>query len=208
VGREITSLLAGGFALGEDVLGLAENNVDVWIDFSSPEGCLNLLKKIEVPVVIGTTGFTTSDLTAIEAYAKTTPVLLSSNMSPGMNVAQKLLSQLPSPEQFACDVVLEESHHKNKKDAPSGTAKQILAVLKEAGFDRVETHVTRAGAIRGYHAVRLINDDEELMISHRVENRTVFARGALLAAGFLLKKAPVPKVYSMKDVFSAEEKEM
>jgi 4-hydroxy-tetrahydrodipicolinate reductase len=223
IGTEISGLLSGGYAIHRDLFELADAVADskmtksidgvevrlfnesprepvhVWIDFSVPAACMKLLEEAQAPIVIGTTGFSAWEREKIEQYSRKFPVLLASNMSPGMNVLLELLDHLPSPESFPCRAVLEESHHKNKKDAPSGSALTMLEVLKSKDYADVDVHVTRAGSIRGYHSVRLISDDEEIVISHRVENRTVFARGSLLAAQFLLQDR-TPRIYSMKDV--------
>lgn len=204
MGQELTALLRDGFSVENDTL-LFSNDVSlaqVWVDFSQPEGTVSLLEKIQAPVVIGTTGFTGAQLERIHHYAKTQPVLLSSNMSPGMNLVLKILKDIP-PLSSGFDAVVSEIHHKKKKDAPSGTALSILSVLKEMGYDSVQVESVRAGNVKGVHRVSFIGEDEEFSIEHRVFNRTVFARGALLAAHFILRQKPA--LFTMEDLWTKNE---
>ena len=96
--------------------------------------------------------------------------------------------------------MLLEEHHRHKKDAPSGTAKRIVDVMKTRGYTDFPVHVTRAGGIKGTHSVKLISDMEEIEIRHSVMDRRVFAEGALVAALFLVKQKQ-PGMFSMDQVF-------
>jgi 4-hydroxy-tetrahydrodipicolinate reductase len=173
--------------------------VHVWIDFSRPAGTMALLDKIECPVLIGTTGFTDEQMKRIEQYSANQPVLLAANTSPGMNWLLSVLAENGLPSELGFDAVLFEEHHKNKKDAPSGTAKTLLKVLGNTGYD-VQVQVSRSGDTKGIHTVRFVGDGEEIEITHRVNDRGIFAKGALLGAAFLctVKK---PGMYSMREVF-------
>jgi len=224
VGSEVAALLAPGYRRGPDLLELADavtgsgklvsiegvdcrtledeprEPVHVWVDFSRPEATLKLLETADAPVVIGTTGFTDAELSRVRAYAERHAVLLAPNTSPSLAVVSKLLKQLPKADQWDCEVVLSEEHHKHKKDAPSGTAKRLIAVLAERGFTDPQVQVTRAGEIIGVHTVKLISANEEITIEHRVSQRRVFAEGALAAAAFLARGLS-PRLYSMEEVF-------
>ena len=182
----------------------AREPVHVWIDFSRPAGTVALLNNIDCPIVIGTTGFAETDLTHVRAYSERHPVLLAPNTSPGMNLMMGFLEQLPPSANLGYDVVLAEEHHHHKKDAPSGTAKALLSILEAGGNKPVSVLVTRAGGIRGTHTVKLVSEDEEIVIEHRVMDRSLFARGALLGAHFLMRKKQ-PGLYSMKDVFKKSQ---
>ncbi len=221
MGLEVAALLREGFKKGADLFELCDvvtdsdkySNIEgvdtrsleepprepvhVWIDFSQPDATVSLLAQIDTPVVIATTGFTSSQLKRVEDYAKKRPVLLSSNTSLGMNLMFDLISQLPSDLPF--DARLHEEHHVHKKDAPSGTAKTLLEKLAEAGFKEVPTTVVRAGGTRGIHTLRLVGENEVLEIRHEALDRKIFAQGALLAAAFLVKQQE-PGMYSMKNV--------
>ena len=223
MGLEIAGLLEGGFSIGGDRLELADaiagssrlksiDGVDVrtldekgreplhvWIDFSRPKATLQFLSQLETPIVIGTTGFTEEEVARIGTFAERHPVLLASNTSPGMNQFFRILRDLPDGAFSGWSVALRDEHHIKKLDAPGGTAKTLLALLKQKGFEKVDVQVTRAGGIRGNHSVRFITDEEEFELVHRVMDRRVFARGALQAAHFLARQR-TPRVYSMEEV--------
>ncbi len=224
MGQEIASLLTDGFTLGPDAFELADGitrsgrlqslegmplrtfdeaarePVHVWIDFSRPDGTMALLEKSNCPIVIGTTGFTDAQMEKVEAFAKTTPVLLCPNTSAGMNFLNAMVAQSASLASKEFTVILEEDHHRLKQDSPSGSAKRLLETLGQAGFANPEVHVTRAGSIVGNHRVRFIADGEELVLEHRVTDRRIFAKGALRGAQFLLnqKEARVYRIEEMK----------
>lgn len=176
--------------------------VHVWVDFSRPAATMRLIENLDTPIVIGTTGFSEGELARIREYAHRQPVVLASNTSPGMGLVRKMLSSLPASAAESFSAVLTEEHHRHKKDAPSGSAKTLLSVLEERGFSDVPVNVVRAGAIIGVHEVKLISDEEEIVVTHRVTNRRVFAKGALMAAAFLVGREP--RLYSMDEVL--EEK--
>lgn len=229
VGLEVASLLGtSNYAVGEDWLELADavtgsgkltsiegvdcrtledeprDLVHVWIDFSRPEATLKLLETIDAPVVIGTTGFTEAQLAEVRAFSQKHAVLLAPNTSPSLTVVTKLLGQLPKASDWKCEVVVCDEHHTHKKDSPSGTAKKLIAVLAERGFTEPQVQVTRAGEIIGVHTVKLISANEQITIEHRVNQRQVFAEGALAAAAFLARGVS-PRLYTMEEVFFPEQ---
>ena len=223
VGRELTSLLSDDFALGGDRFefcdGISQNKrlqsidgiavrsltdparepVHVWIDFSRPEATLALLKTIQEPIVIGTTGFSESEFRDIQSYAKKHPVLLTSNTSPGMNLMMSMLEQIPGASHMRYDVLASEIHHRGKKDSPSGTLKTLLDILQAQGFKQVQVQTARVGDEKGTHTVSFFSDDEELTVTHRVNQRRVFARGALIAARFIAQQKK-PGLYRFQDM--------
>ncbi len=176
--------------------------VHAWIDFSRPEGTMALLETIDTPVVIGTTGFTDAHLKRIEEYSARHPVLLSANTGPGMNVVFSMLRSLPVAEKMSWvnSVELFDEHHRHKKDSPSGTAKTLLKLLAEKHFTQVHVNAVRAGSNIGLHSIRWISDEEEIEIKHKVFDRAAFARGAILAAAFLVKQTSA-RMYSMEEVY-------
>jgi len=173
--------------------------VHVWIDFSRPEVTLSLLGNLKCPMVIGTTGFTEAQLEKLREYSKSRALLLAPNTSPGMALLRNMLRALPDTLSEHFQLVLAEDHHSKKVDSPSGTAKQLKALLAERGLEAGPVQVTRAGNIVGTHTIRLISGEEELEITHRAYDRRVFARGALEAAAFLVDAKP--GWYSMEDVY-------
>jgi 4-hydroxy-tetrahydrodipicolinate reductase len=193
---------------------------DVMIDFSLPQAslaALNWCVAQRVPLVIGTTGFSDNQLAQIAAASQQIPVLLSANMSLSVNVLFKV-SALVAQALRHSEVEISESHHRYKKDAPSGTALKLgqevagargLEFAKVAKFDRtghdnsirgadeIGFQVIRGGDIVGKHTVAFITDGEELSLTSEITNRSSFAHGAIVAAKFLVKQ--LPGQYSMCD---------
>lgn len=185
---------------GVDVRTLDEPErepVHAWIDFSRPDATVKLLGTLQTPIVIATTGFSREQRTLVEQYAQRNRVCLAPNTSPGMSLLDGLLSQGPPAEGFT--VVLEETHHAAKKDAPSGTALWIAETLRAKGYEPSQVLSVRAGGVPGEHRIRFVSQDEELEITHRVWNRRVFARGALEAVALLLRKKD-PGLYTIRQL--------
>jgi 4-hydroxy-tetrahydrodipicolinate reductase len=197
-------------------------DIDVVIDFSHPNFSMQVLdycNKHNKPMVIGTTGFDDEQLENIKLMANNIPVLYSSNMSMSVNILFKLANML-AKELADFEVEILESHHRYKKDAPSGTALKIGEVIANAkglelkdiakfnryGIDcqrepnEIGFSVIRGGDIIGRHQLMFINDGETLSVTSEITNRDTFARGALLAVEFLVKQTK--GFYSMLDVIS------
>jgi 4-hydroxy-tetrahydrodipicolinate reductase len=215
--------------LGQTISGLtiqsdldaALANCDVLIDFTRPEGSLTHLQacsKHRVAAVIGTTGFSADQLDEIDRVTETTAVVLSPNMSLGVNLTAKLVAMASRSLGMDADVEVFEAHHKLKVDAPSGTALMLGRVVAEARgqvFDEVAVYdrhgntgerqagtigfsVLRAGDIVGDHTVFLALNGERIEISHKSSSRATYAQGAIRAAKFLVGKKS--GLYSMADV--------
>lgn len=203
-------------------LGKILEKPDVVIDFTVPKATLNLLdeaKKIKTALVIGTTGFTDDQKQRIEETAKSIPIVLSPNMSLGVNILFKLVDEVTKAlKGKGYDVEILEIHHRFKKDAPSGTAKRLAEIVVEnLGKDLDETAVYgrkgfvgkrkadeigimsgRMGDVVGDHTVFFATTGERLELTHRATSRKTFARGAIVAAKWLVGKEP--GLYSMFDV--------
>jgi 4-hydroxy-tetrahydrodipicolinate reductase len=227
MGLEVAALLTPFFAIEGDSLELADavanshrlkhiegvtvrtlaepprDAVHVWIDFSRPEASLRLLESVNVPVLVATTGFTKEEQARLEKCAERIPVLLAPNTSPGMNLLMRLLRELPAAGSLPFDLAVDEEHHRGKKDSPSGTTKALVETLEGLGYSSIPVTVTRGGSIRGNHTVKILFEEEELRLEHRVTDRSVFARGALLGAHFLARRKK-PGIYRMDHVFSKE----
>lgn len=194
---------------------LSEYEPDAVIDFSVPEGTLNLVEaatRADVPVVTGTTGFEDDSLAVLEEVSTTIPFLKASNFSRGIQALLRALG--PALEALpGYDVELTETHHNGKRDAPSGTAHTILerisrhrefeTVYGREGIqprseDEIGVLVRRAGNVRGEHEIILADNDELLTLSHRAEDRGVFANGAIDAAAWVIDRDP--GWYTMADV--------
>ena len=164
----------------------------VVIDFTSPAASAAhavLCAKYKKPLIIGTTGFDPGQLTRIKKLSKSAPIFLSPNMSPAVNltiaVARLMAAKLPH-----FDVRIIETHHKLKKDAPSGTALKYQAGIKEVYPGEVPVTSVRAGDIVGEHTVLYAGPYERVELTHRAHSRDVFAEGAVRAALWLKDREP------------------
>ncbi|RLM37043.1 4-hydroxy-tetrahydrodipicolinate reductase [Haloarcula sp. Atlit-120R] len=182
---------------------LREYDVDVVVDFAVPEGALTVAEacaETGVPMVVGTTGFDEDGLARLQDASEVIPLLKATNFSQGIQVLQRLVSEaVDTLEDY--DLELMETHHNRKVDAPSGTATSILDVIQEERdvepvygreghapreADEIGVFARRAGDVRGEHELVLAGNDEVLSLSHRAEDRGVFAAGALDAAAWLV----------------------
>ncbi len=193
----------------------------ILVEFSIPEATLEHLRIVGGAggrAVIGTTGFAAPQREEIARLAAKVPILVSPNMSVGVNLAFKLLAQMAQTLGDEYDVEITEVHHRFKKDAPSGTALRMAEVIAEAlGRDLSRVAVygrqgapgerkrdeigllsLRSGDVVGDHTVTFGNLGERLELTHRAHSRDTFARGAIRAARFIAG-AP-PGLYSMQDV--------
>lgn len=191
--------LAGAFDLtvsgGADTprnLGSAIETADAVIDFTTPAasvGYAALCAKYKKPLVIGTTGFDAGQLTLLKKLSASAPFFLSPNMSPAVNltiaVARLMAAKLPG-----FDVRISETHHKLKKDSPSGTALKYQASIKEVFQGAVPITSVRAGDIVGEHSVLYAGPYERVELVHRAHSRDVFAEGAVRAALWLKGRKP------------------
>lgn len=178
-----------------------EAKADVLIDFSSPAGTMDRLEeclRTGTPLVIGTTGFSAAQRARIEEVSRRIPVLLSANMSRGMNVLFRWIPEVVRALGEGYDLDIVETHHRFKKDAPSGSAKTLAERIEAATGRRATFHAVRSGDVVGEHRVILGALGESIEIVHRAGSREIFARGALEAARWVAK-AP-PGLYSMLDV--------
>lgn len=178
-------------------LCIVDKNPDVWIDFSNHENLDQVIKVVgkgQAPLICGTTGYSAKDFKKLQKLALKVPVMWSGNMSFGIQLLLRMLNVLNQVESYDIQVV--ESHHRNKKDAPSGTGLMIQAEIdkitqknKQKGLRPAPLSV-RGGGIFGEHEVKVMFDEETLEIKHTALNRLVFAKGAVLAAKAIVSKRP------------------
>lgn len=199
---------------------------DVIIDFTYPEATLSLVQKAcskQTPMVIGTTGFTKEDEETFKEAAIKIPIVLSPNMSIGVNVMYKLIADAAQALDDSYDIEISEIHHRHKKDAPSGTALRMGTVLAGARgkslhqvgrFSREGTigprpkeeigiQTLRGGDVVGEHTVIFAGPGERIEVTHRAHSRNNFARGALLAAQWIVNQPP--GLYDMMNVLGLKE---
>lgn len=192
---------------------------DVIIDFSVPQATLAILefaKKNKIPTVIATTGFSDHEMKKIEKYAESVPIFKSANMSYEINLMAKVVSELALKLENA-DIEIVETHHNRKIDSPSGTALILADAINDAldnamsyeynrhakrekrGKKEIGIHSIRGGTEVGKHTVIFFGDNESFEITHNCTSRSVFARGAIKAAEFILHKDC--GLYSMNSLF-------
>ena len=174
-----------------------KENIDLIIDFSSPallEEAIDFSLKKGCKLVSGTTALLTNQISKLKELSKITAVCHSNNFSksvvPFIWASEQLKNSLGD---FDC--VLVEEHNKNKKDAPSGTAKQIADRLN---IDQI--HPIRGGSVSGVHKILFLGMGEEIEITHRAYEKSVFARGALYCAQVLMEKEK--GLYTVESLFN------
>ena len=195
-----------GLKLSDSLTELKEF-YDVVIDFSLPEPSVKAVKECESlgkPITIGTTGFTDEQRQMITDASKRIPILLAPNMSKGVNASLQTISDL-SRLLSDYEVSIEETHHKNKVDSPSGTALKIAEVVANArnikASDINITSYREEGEI-GVHKTVFKSDDDEIIIYHNAFNRKIFAKGALETSQWIAKQKPGLYTYKsfMEDI--------
>lgn len=205
------------FPIYTDVNSIKETP-DVIIDFSVPVASMNILeyaKSNNVPIVIATTGFSDEELNLISNYSKYIPVFRSGNMSYEINIMANVVAKLATQLKNS-DIEIVETHHRNKLDAPSGTAliladriNEALDNKKDYQYNRhsvrqkrpdneIGIHSIRGGTEVGKHTVMFLGENEKLEITHTVTSRSIFADGALKAAKFLINQNA--GLYNMQDL--------
>lgn len=193
---------------------------DVTIDFSNASATAANVAACEQagkPIVVGTTGFSSDALRQIEKSAQSIAVLVAPNTSIGVTLLIELVKAAAKTLPRDFDIEISEAHHRNKRDAPSGTALALgrsaaegrgqdfakVAKLARSGESprqpgEIGFAVTRGGDIVGDHTVLFAGPGEHVLLGHRTTDRTIFARGALQAAAWLYER-PAGR-YAMRDV--------
>jgi len=214
-----------GVVVGDDPAA-AMADADGVVDFTTPAASVEtaaLAAQARVALVVGTTGLSEADLASLAAAARHAPIVRSGNMSLGVNLLARLVRDAARALGQEYDVEIVEMHHRMKVDAPSGTALMLgeaaatgrgvtLAGHSERARDGIAGPrkpgaigfaSLRGGAVIGDHTVIFAGDGERLELTHRAENRVLFARGALKAA--LWARGRKPGLYSMADVLGLTE---
>jgi len=206
-----------GFAIDQD-------HGDVLVDFSAPAALQSSLDRAvaaNVPILVGTTGLDDLAGQRIAEAAKKVAVLRAANTALGITLLAELVARAAEVLGLEWDIEIAETHHRMKADAPSGTALLLgHAAARGRGSDfeaemgRSGTGLSRkpgaigfaslrGGTVAGEHEVKFLGPKEQLILSHRAENRMIFAHGALAGARFLIGKPA--GLYSMHDVIRAPE---
>ncbi|RJS76917.1 4-hydroxy-tetrahydrodipicolinate reductase [Candidatus Bathyarchaeota archaeon] len=198
----------------------AVRDADVYISFATPEAEVSNLPRVAAlgkRIVMGTTGLSEEQMRKLRSgVAEKVPAVFSPNYAIGVNIVFQLvqtLARLPSDYDFS----IVEVHHTGKKDAPSGTAKKLGALVSEArGYSTVvhgreginprkpgelEILSARTGGVPGVHDLIIAGPHEMIRVEHTAFSRSVFAQGALYAAEWICRKTE-PGIYGMDDVLS------
>ena len=204
--------LAGGVDQGGDVSALAAAS-DALVDFSHPdalEANLDAAVAAGVPILVGTTGLEERHLWLCDHAAQDIPVLQTGNTSLGVNMLVHLVREAALRLDADWDIEIVEMHHRRKIDAPSGTALMLGAAAAEAreirlheASERGRDGITgarvrgaigfaslRGGTVAGDHSAIFAGEDERIVLAHIAENRSIFARGAVRGAGWLIGQRP------------------
>jgi len=215
-----TGLAAPGIRVQGSPLGFVVDK-SVIVDFTSPQATLALLDAVEgtaTRLVIGTTGLSESETARMRRAAQSIPIVLSPNMSLGVNLLFVLTELAAAKLCDSFDIEIVEAHHRFKKDAPSGTARKLgeiaasaigrsynevvkngrAGMVGERPQKEIGMHAIRGGDIVGDHTVLFAGLGERLELRHVAHSRATFAHGAVVAAKWLAGQNP--GLYSMRDV--------
>lgn len=216
--------VAGAGRLGVTIVddaARAMKGARVVVDFTTPGASVahaRVCRELGVPLVIGTTGFSEEERRLIVEQTSEIPILLSPNMSAGVNLIFRVAAEMAKALGEDYDLEVVEAHHRAKRDAPSGTALEIAEALARATGRDLEEHgvysrvgksegrrrgdiavlALRGGDVVGDHTVHFLGRGERLELTHRAQSRGTFARGALRAARWLVDQSP--GLYDMQDV--------
>lgn len=223
LGRDVGSLLGGpnlGLSITDDALELF-THIDAILDFTSPAASVEfagLAANARIVHVIGTTGFSESDEAAIAAAARHATVIKAGNMSLGVNLLTAITKKVAEALDADFDIEIVEMHHRHKVDAPSGTALMLAnAAADGRGVELTDQAIRardghtgarprgaigmqslRGGSVVGDHTVIFAGAGERIELTHRAEDRSIFAKGAVKAA--LWGRDKGPGLFTMQDV--------
>lgn len=189
-----------------DIKGDAEESIkgcDCLIEFTIPKATIEHLaicEKNKKAMVIGTTGLSEEDKAKIKEASANIPIVFSPNMSVGVNLLFKLINDASKVLGAEYEISILEAHHEQKKDAPSGTAKEMEKIVKAVKGKDTDVAISsiREGEIVGEHTITFESDTDLIEITHSAKTRDIFAKGALAAAKFLEGKKN--GLFTMKDV--------
>lgn len=224
IGKDVGSVSGGG-ETGIKITMAMNTHADVLIDFSSPESAIAIAEycaRKNIALVIGTTGLNAQQHEKIQHLSGQIACLISPNMSVGVNTLFNLVAQASKMVGKEFDIEIIETHHRFKKDAPSGTALRLAEKICEATdrkmdkdviygrngitgdrpTNQIGIHAVRSGDVIGDHTVIFGSLGERIEITHKAHTRDSFVRGAIRAAKFIAKKPP--GMYSMSDVLQIQ----
>jgi 4-hydroxy-tetrahydrodipicolinate reductase len=195
--------LSGSFDVGDEPQSIIEA-CDCLIEFTTPEATMSnlaLCEKSGKAIVIGTTGLSAAEQDKIKEAAKRIPVVFSPNMSVGVNLLFKMIADAARVLGADYNIEIVEAHHIHKKDAPSGTAKEMARIIKDVKGDiDIPIESVREDEIVGEHTIIFNSDVDAIEITHSAKTRDIFVKGALKAAKYIAGKPA--GIYTMKNVLA------
>ena len=191
-------------------LSLVTENIsfsDVVIDFSHPDLTIEMIKdcsRNKIPLIIGTTNLNEETLVEIKMASKYIPILLAANMSIGILQLKESLVAFIKSNQEKIDCLIEEIHHSNKLDAPSGTAIEIKDLIKntdnKSNINQISINSKRVDDVFGIHKVTFFSEESSTDFKHEALSRDVYANGAIKCAMTIHRLEP--NVYKFEDVIN------
>lgn len=193
--------LVGEFDIGIDPEPFIKQ-CDCLIEFTTPQATIEhlvLCERHKKSMVIGTTGLSDSEKEKVKIASSKIPIVFSPNMSIGVNLLFKMVNVASRVLGSEYSIKIDEAHHIHKKDAPSGTAKELARIIKEirVGVD-IPINSIREDEIVGDHTITFESPLDTIKITHNAKTRDIFAKGALEAARFVVGKPP--RLYTMQEV--------
>ena len=194
--------VCGSFDVVEENPEQFIETADCLIEFTAPQATIEhlaLCEKHKKAMVIGTTGLSDAEREKVRSASEKIPIVFSPNMSIGVNLLFKMASDAARVLGPDYSVSIIEAHHVHKKDAPSGTAKEIVKVIKGVMGDiEIPVESVREGETIGEHTVTFESNVDLIEITHSAKTRDIFVKGALQAAKFAAGKKN--GLFTMKDV--------
>ena len=191
-------------------LSLITENIslsDVVIDFSHPDLTIEIIKdcsRNKIPLIIGTTNLNEETLVEIKMASKYIPILLAANMSIGILQLKESLVAFIKSNKEKIDCLIEEIHHSNKLDAPSGTAIEIKDLIKntdnKSNINQININSKRLDDVFGIHKVTFFSEESSTDFKHEALSRDVYANGAIKCAMTIHRLEP--NVYKFEDIIN------
>lgn len=206
IGADLGDVALLGKKLGVNVYDDIEDIIDacdVIVDFSTREEAMVVIKAAvahKKALVCGTTGFSEEERNAFKKAGESIPVMLAANTSRMVNLMYELLAKASKALPADVDIDIVDMHDKDKRDAPSGTAKEMCQIIMDAspGRNEINFHSLRGGDTPSSHIVHFLSNGERLEISHHSTNWMCFASGAVEACLFIYDKPN--GLYKISDV--------
>ncbi len=183
--------------------GLSLEDVDVIIDFSLPQATLQLVKllkekKISMPMMIGTTGFSQYQWEELHEFAITSPIIQTSNTSLSIGLICQFAKNASMILGKNYEILISEVHHKNKIDSPSGTAKMLVQACVDGCSNPPHIQASRIGDVKGVHEVTFFGPYDRITVRHEADDRQLFCEGAVTLAKWIVDQKP-GQLYSIQD---------